>query len=87
MPLRRDRAQICLTSKPLLVPLVPTAQIVQPELCGPSFSELVATWAPTLVLPVLQMLPTYDLGRNVALMPATWQLCLRHLPQTVEHGV
>lgn len=70
MPLRRDRAQICLTSKPSLVPPGPT---VQPELCGLSFQELVATWVPTLMLPGLQMLPTYDLGRIVALMPATWQ--------------
>ena len=34
--------------------------------------ELVTTWAPTSLL---QMLPTYDLGRNVALQPAAWLLC------------
>lgn len=62
-----------------------TGPTVQQELCGLSFPELVATWTPTLVLPGLQMLPIYYLGRNVALLPATQRLCPRHLSQTVGH--
>lgn len=49
--------------------------MVQPKLCDLSFPELVATWVPTLKLPGLQTLPTYHLGRHVALPPATWQIC------------
>lgn len=43
-------------------------------------------WAPTLWLPILQLLLAYGLGRNVALLPATQQLWPGYLSQMVGRG-